>query len=372
MADYTTRNAIPAAQIPRDDGGLNALRAKLLMQQSAQQPAYVMPGEPAAKAFAPVLAQVGALMAGKAASKQEQEKQQRLAKMLTGLAQGKEVPGQMPEGQMGPAQSTYTPYTEKEKISQLANNPDTQELALKLLFPQQYRPQNTPSDIQITDRLMDPNTPEEYKKTLRGVIRANQVVNTGGTQTILDPMGGVSSVLPVTLKPGETPAVRGAQAQATKAGTAAGEQEASLVEMQANLPRLEVVVGQLAKLGKTATYTKAGQALDASRRELGLDSRKEAIARKEYISKVDNEVLPLLRETFGAAFTQKEGESLKATLGDPDSSPAEKDAVLRSFIDSKRAQVETQRRKVQASGTPTGNNQPAQTSPNIDELLKKY
>ena len=75
-----------------------------------------------------------------------------------------------------------------------------------------------------------------------------------------------------------------------------------------------------------------------------------ALARAEYIAKVDNEILPLLRETFGAQFTQKEGESLKVTLGDPDKSPEEKDAVLRSFIKTKREQVKTlQRRTATAS-----------------------
>jgi len=117
------------------------------------------------------------------------------------------------------------------------------------------------------------------------------------------------------------------------------DNESLLKEMQRNLPNLEDVVKELSVLGKKATYTKAGQFSNSTRRQLGFNVGEGAIARKEYIAKVDNEILPLLRSTFGAAFTAKEGESLKATLGDPDASPEEKDAVLDAFIKTKRSQI---------------------------------
>ena len=56
--------------------------------------------------------------------------------------------------------------------------------------------------------------------------------------------------------------------------------------------------------------------------------------------------LPLLRDTFGAAFTVKEGETLRATLGDPNYSPAEKDAVLSAFIDQKNNKVMALKRQI--------------------------
>ena len=71
-----------------------------------------------------------------------------------------------------------------------------------------------------------------------------------------------------------------------------------------------------------------------------------AVARAEYIATVANEILPLLRQTFGAAFTAAEGESLKATLGDPNSSPAEKDAQLKAFIAAKERQIRSKQRRV--------------------------
>lgn len=134
--------------------------------------------------------------------------------------------------------------------------------------------------------------------------------------------------------------IAGAKAEGTQLGTGAGESAVKLKSLEKELPGLEKVVTDLSALGKKATYTVVGQAIDTARRQTGMDVGPGAVARKEYIAKVDNEVLPLLRSTFGAQFTQKEGESLKATLGDPNVSPEEKDAVLRSFIQSKRAQIE--------------------------------
>jgi len=140
-----------------------------------------------------------------------------------------------------------------------------------------------------------------------------------------------------------SPSIQGsissAKAEGTEIGKGAGESAVKLKSSESSLPGLENVVNELSVLGKKATYTKVGQAADSVRRQIGGNVGPGAVARKEYISKVDNEVLPLLRQTFGAQFTQKEGESLKTTLGDPEASPEEKDAVLRSFIKTKRSQI---------------------------------
>ncbi len=148
--------------------------------------------------------------------------------------------------------------------------------------------------------------------------------------------------------------IAGAKAENTKIGEASGESAVELKGLERALPGLEKVVTDLSALGKKATYTRVGQGADAVRRQLDMGVGPGAIARKEYIAKVDNEVLPLLRSTFGAQFTQKEGESLKATLGDPNASPEEKDAVLRSFIQTKRSQIE----KMKGTTSPA---KPAQT-----------
>lgn len=132
-----------------------------------------------------------------------------------------------------------------------------------------------------------------------------------------------------------------AGAEAARAeGKARGEAAASYRSMSSKLPGLEKVVGELNKLADEATYTYAGRALDEGRRQLGMEPRDAAIARTKYIAMVDNQILPLLRDTFGAQFTVQEGESLRATLGDPNKTPAEKKEVLNAFIGQKRRDIE--------------------------------
>ncbi|MFG6591286.1 glycoside hydrolase family 73 protein [Sulfitobacter sp. 1A12157] len=136
----------------------------------------------------------------------------------------------------------------------------------------------------------------------------------------------------------------GGDAERVKAaGAAQGksdvESSSELAEMERNLPGLMEVAGQLDKLADEATYTWAGQAYNEGRKQLGLSPTEGAKARTEYIAVVDNQVLPLLRQTFGAAFTAKEGDTLRATLGDPDKSPSEKKAVLNAFIEQKKRDV---------------------------------
>ena len=142
------------------------------------------------------------------------------------------------------------------------------------------------------------------------------------------------------------PQVEGAVTEAKEQAKVNAEVSKDLDAQLSQLPRLEEVVDKLSDLGQVATFTKAGRAFDSAKRELGLDVGEGAVARQEYIATVDNEILPLLRQTFGAQFTEREGQALKNTLGNPDLSPREKDALLRAFIDQKRSQIEVlQRRK---------------------------
>jgi hypothetical protein len=156
-------------------------------------------------------------------------------------------------------------------------------------------------------------------------------INLGTTYQTRDKAGNVIS---------NTPIDNSGAASDTKLGTMQGEARAAYNSMSSKLPGLEAVVQKLDDLSDKATYTAAGQILDIGRKQLGMEPRESAIARSEYISTVDNQVLPLLRDTFGAAFTQKEGDTLRATLGDPDKSPQEKKVVLRSFIEQKKRDLE--------------------------------
>lgn len=152
------------------------------------------------------------------------------------------------------------------------------------------------------------------------------------------------------LKPTEELPYISKKGEAAKTGAALGTAKVELADMEASLPSLIDVTSKLSRLGKVATFTKAGQARDAAARQFG-GTTEGAVARADYIATVNNEVLPLLRQTFGAAFTAQEGESLKITLGDPNSSPAEKEAQLNAFIESKKNQIKSKKRRIE--GQPT-------------------
>lgn len=144
--------------------------------------------------------------------------------------------------------------------------------------------------------------------------------------------------------------IRGREKRGEVIGKALGDEEVVLADIEAMQPKLETLVDRLDVLAETATYTQAGQAFATAQREAGREVSQADIDRAKYIAIVDNEILPLLRQTFGAQFTQAEGESLKRTLGDPNKTPAEKRAVLDAFITNKRSQIDVQRRKVESLG----------------------
>lgn len=210
-----------------------------------------------------------------------------------------------------------------------------------------------PASIKQTQWYMnaDPESRAIYDRTNKiGIDK----VDIGGKTVFIDKVTGQTvGEIDKTLAPDQLPETKEAQAAATKRGTEMGDAEAKLQSMEASMPTLENVTGRLSKLGKIATYTKTGQARDAALRELGMDIPDAAVARTEYISTVDNEVLPLLRQTFGAAFTASEGERLRVTLGDPDKTPEEKDAVLRSFITAKKGEIDSLRRQTGQPAAPS-------------------
>ena len=94
--------------------------------------------------------------------------------------------------------------------------------------------------------------------------------------------------------------------------------------------------------------------------ELGLDVGQGAIDRSTYMAIVDNQVLPLLKDTFGAAFTVQEGASLRATLGDPNASPEQKKAILEAFIQQKERDIASMQpsASVPAPGAPAAQQAP--------------
>ena len=147
-----------------------------------------------------------------------------------------------------------------------------------------------------------------------------------------------------------------AKAEGQETGKALAGTRAEYESITSKMPGLYGVVGRLQSLAEDATYTSAGKLLDLGRKEMGMEPREAAVARAEYTAIVDNQILPLLRDTFGAQFTNEEGLRLTRTLGDADKSPTEKAALLRAFIEQKE-------RDIQALGSRLNNAGPKQSAP---------
>ncbi|MBL4574445.1 MAG: hypothetical protein JKY86_15430 [Gammaproteobacteria bacterium] len=135
---------------------------------------------------------------------------------------------------------------------------------------------------------------------------------------------------------------------AEKAAIARGDTLTDLKRSEAALPGLRDVVSKLKDVALIATSTLSGRAFDFVVKESGFGSTKGANARAKFISIVNNQVLPLLKQTFGAAFTEREGETLKATMGDPNATPEQKITQLNAFIDQKVRDIQGKQREVGA------------------------
>lgn len=194
---------------------------------------------------------------------------------------------------------------------------------------------NAPSNVQEWEYYSQ-LSPEQQSQYLT-MKRSNSPLNLGNQFVTQDPANPGTTI-------GAPIAINNEQAEYDKGyggvrGKSAGEVDVLADSVQSKMPGLRSVVDTLSSLADTATYTQSGQAMDAVKRELGLPVGQGAIDRASYIAIVDNQVLPLLKDTFGAAFTVQEGQSLRATLGDPNKSPAEKKAILDAFIAQKERDV---------------------------------
>jgi len=132
-------------------------------------------------------------------------------------------------------------------------------------------------------------------------------------------------------KPQIQAAVKIAEAEATSRG----ESLNNLNRMEASLPGLQDAVSDLRELSAISTSTLGGRLFDIAVQETGFGATKGGTARAKLIAIVSNQVLPLLKETFGAAFTVDEAKELKATMGDPNATHESRMAQLDAFIAQK-------------------------------------
>lgn len=144
-------------------------------------------------------------------------------------------------------------------------------------------------------------------------------------------------------KPQISRLVKEAERQASQQGEALSD----LARMEATLPTLKETISQLKDLAFMATSTIGGRAFDFALKESGFGSTKGANARAKLIAIVSNQVLPLLKETFGSAFTEGEGKRLEASLVDPDASPTQKVEQLTSFIEQKERNILAAQQRLQ-------------------------
>lgn len=178
-----------------------------------------------------------------------------------------------------------------------------------------------------------------FKKLETGdfkVANGFQKIDTGTEIMMQDKRTG--QIVSVTPKQNEQAAFD--KGRGSVLGKEAGDAQVRYDSVTSKMEGLNQVVQELGKLAETATYTMAGRSKDYIAKELGMDPSQGAQDRAKYAAIVDNQVLPLLRDTFGAAFTVVEGERLRATLGDENKSPAEKQAVLEAFIQQKYRDVQ--------------------------------
>jgi len=202
---------------------------------------------------------------------------------------------------------------------------------------------STPAAIQIANEIqaaLDSGNIERANLLMQVQKTVDRGVNPYG-ENGASPMSGYGSAVASIGQAREA-----GEAQGSNFGKEQGVAQGNLANLEANMPKLEALTVQLEDLADKATYTMAGRAYNEVLRQIGQPVPDSAVARAEYQSLIDNNILPLLRQTFGAQFTQKEGESLKATLGDVNLSPSERKAVLTSFIEQKRNEVESLQRQV--------------------------
>lgn len=135
-------------------------------------------------------------------------------------------------------------------------------------------------------------------------------------------------------------------------GAALGKAKANLDDQIAMFPQIKTTVAKLHELGQKATYRHAGQTADAFWREVSGNATEGAKARTAYLAYVRDSLIPQLRQTFGAQFTENEGIRLETTLGDPNKSPKERDAALNAFLQEKFMSIQTGQRRVGAPVSP--------------------
>ncbi len=191
---------------------------------------------------------------------------------------------------------------------------------------------------------LDPRAVGSSSMTIAETGKTDQVA--GSQAVIAGAKAGAVKEAELDVEIRKLPDLKAAVSLAESDAKARGETLTELSRAKAALPGLEQTISSLKELAPLVTYTYGGKVYDEAAKQLGFGATEGSTARAKFIATVNNQVLPLLRDTFGAAFTAREGDELKAAMADPNSSPDEKLAQLDAFIDQKYKQIQTNERQL--------------------------
>lgn len=375
LKNRASRMAI-AAQPVSESGGMNELMAKLLAQQAAQQPTYIQPGDPPAKAWAPVINQLGSLLAGKRAASEQSAKQSRMAELLSGMVQGKEVtaPGPMVEGPtpeagmgpgapvQGPDVTSRVPYSEQEKMQMAAQIPELQGLVAQNLFAA-------------------PQAKWEQMEGPRGSLLGRNTA-TGETKQIVGPERESDWMMPGYV------AAQRAIAEAKNEGKALSPTaQKELFEADESIQSASNVIGLLERAKELNSSAMSGP-FAASRAKVsswmpGEDEKANKTIDLDNI--MTGQALESLKLVFGGMPTEGERKILLEMQASVDKTPAQRAAILDRAVElaQRRSQFNKSKAESLRSGSyfkdgpktsepSIGGKNAAPKPSNIDDLLKKY
>lgn len=264
----------------------------------------------------------------------DRRQQEAMQQMVQGLGQGQDIEALLAQqAQVTGDPSSYIDYQTNKSLMQQRN---AQALALAKQR-QLMSGENVSAFMRDAQKLMeyDPSLdPMQAYALARGGVGQGTYFNPQ-TQTI-ETLPGFSEAR------GE---IKESESAGGARGTELGVAQAKFDDLVASYPALRESTDRLAALGKVATYTKAGKFTDAVRRQLGVNVGNAAEAASEMATIIDVSILPLLRPTFGAAFTVNEGEWLRATMGDPNLSPEEKIRQINARVEGWNRELRTGARR---------------------------
>jgi hypothetical protein len=160
-------------------------------------------------------------------------------------------------------------------------------------------------------------------------------------------IAGAKEGATLDVKSKKLPAIESAIQKAKDLAKQEGIAFTDLNRSKAALPSLEKTIGELKTLAPIATSTLAGRGFDALAKELGFGATKGSTAKVKFTSLIQNQILPLLKPTFGGNTSDNELNQLKLTLADPNDAPENKIAALDAFLSQQKLKIESQEREIQ-------------------------